>query len=325
MIIDTHVHIFSYPSFRDLSKHIRTMEDAIAFRTRYPDLYRCNLTEVPIDSTDDLVADMDKNGIDFALVQARAGHVSNDLVAAAAGRHPGRMVALARVGHDQEAAGYHEDPGPTREAAPAELERALATLGMKGVGEIFVRAFTDHVNPEKIAKDLAGIMRVVEGHQVPIQFPTAWSQFPGGLFYGDPLWVDEVAGRHPGVPIILTKMGRSITSYFDTAMTVAMRNVNVYFDVVGTNAQHLRFAIDKLGAERILFGTDWSTTWRWLSVPATLHQIRLKVLDDAKLSEAEREQILWKNAARLFKLEPRLAQLTSRSGAQSAPAEGVSA
>ena len=325
MIIDTHVHVCSYPSFRDLSKHIRTMEDAIAFRTRYPDLYRCNLTEEPIDSTDDLVADMDKNGIDFALVQARTGHVSNDLVATAARRHPGRMMALARVGHDQEAAGYHEDPGPTREAAPAELERAIATLGMKGVGEIFVRALTDHVNPEKIAKDLAGVMRIVERHQVPIQFPTAWSQFPGGLFYGDPLWVDEVAGRHPGVPIILTKMGRSITSYFDTAMTVAMRNVNVYFDVVGTSPRHLRLAIDKLGAGRILFGTDWSTTWRWLSVPATLHRIRLKVLDDAKLSEAEREQILWKNATRLFKLEPQLAQLPSRSGAQSAPVEGVSA
>jgi predicted TIM-barrel fold metal-dependent hydrolase len=303
MIIDTHVHIYSYPSFRDLSKHIRTMEDAIAFRTRYPDLYKCNLTEEPIDSTDDLVADMDKNGVDFALVQARAGHVSNDLVATAAKRHPRRMVALARVGHDQEAAGYHADPGPTREWAPGELERALGTLGMKGVGEIFVRALTDHVNPEKIAKDLAGIMRVVEKHGVPIQFPTAWSQFPGGLFYGDPLWVDEVAGRHPGVPIILTKMGRSITSYFDTAMTVAMRNVNVYFDVVGTSPQHLRFAIDKLGPDRIMFGTDWSTTWRWLSVPASLHRIRMKVLDEAKLDAAEREQILWKNAARLFKLD----------------------
>ena len=58
MIIDSHVHIFSYPSFRDLSKQIRTMEDAIAFRTRYPDLYNCNLTEAPIDSTDDLIAAM---------------------------------------------------------------------------------------------------------------------------------------------------------------------------------------------------------------------------------------------------------------------------
>ncbi len=304
MIIDTHVHIYGYPSFRDLSKHIRTMEDAIAFRTRYPDLYNCNLTEEPIDITDDLIADMDKNGVDFALVQARAGHVSNDLVAAAAKRHPKRMVALARFGHEQEAGDYLEDPASAREAAPAELERALTTLGMKGVGEMFIRALTNHVNPEKIAKDLSGVMKVVERHKVPIQFPTGWSQFPGGLFYGDPLWTDEVAGRHSTVPIILTKMGRSITSYFDTTMTVAMRNTNIYLDVVGTSPQHLRFAIDKLGAERILFGTDWSTTWRWLSVPGTLHQIRAKVLDDAKLSADERALIMWKNAVRLFKLEP---------------------
>ena len=31
MIIDSHVHIFSYPSWRDLSPYIRTMEDAIKF------------------------------------------------------------------------------------------------------------------------------------------------------------------------------------------------------------------------------------------------------------------------------------------------------
>ena len=308
MIIDTHVHIFSYPSFRDLSNHIRTMEDAIAFRTRYPDLYNCNLTETPIDSTDELIADMDRNVVDFALVQARAGHVSNDLVAQAAKRHPSRMVALARVGHDQEAAGYLDDPGPVREKAPAELERALTTLGMRGVGEIFVRSITNVVHPEKIANDLSGIMSVCARHQVPIQFPTAWSQFPGGLFYGDPVWADEVAGRNPSVPVILTKMGRSISRYFDTVMSVAMRNVNVYLDVVGTCPHHLRFAIDKLGPERIMFGTDWSTTWRWLSVPGTLHEIRMKVLDEAKLTHAEREQILWKNAARLFKLDALLNQ-----------------
>jgi len=58
------------------------------------------------------------------------------------------------------------------------------------------------------------VLRVVEKHGVPIRFPTAWPQFPGGHFYGDPLWADEVAGRHPRVPIILTKMGRSITRYF---------------------------------------------------------------------------------------------------------------
>ena len=174
---------------------------------------------------------------------------------------------------------------------------------MKGVGEIFIRSLTSEIHPEKIAKDLDGMMKVVSKHGVPIQFPTAWSQFPGGLFYGDPLWVDEVAMRHPNVPIILTKMGRSIGRYFDSAMTVAMRNVNIYFDVVGTNPQHLRFAIDKIGAHRIMFGTDWSATWRWISVPMALHKLRLKVLDDANLTEEERRMILWDNAVKIFKLE----------------------
>jgi len=147
---------------------------------------------------------------------------------------------------------------------------------------------------------------VAARHKVPVQFPTAYSQFPGGLFYGDPLWVDEVAARHPEVPVILTKMGRGITTYFDSTMTVAMRNSNIYLDVVGTTGPHLRMAIDKLGAGRIMFGTDWSATWRWLSVPGTLHQIRMKALDSAELTAAEREQIQWKTAAKLFKLEREL-------------------
>lgn len=302
MIIDTHTHVWSFPSYRDLSDKIRTTEDLIAFRTRYPDLYNCSLTEAPEDNSDALVHDMDKNGVALTLIQARPGYVTNDQVALSAERHPSRLIALARIGHDQEAAGYHEDTGPTREWVPGEIERCLTTLKMRGVGEIFIRSITSEIHPEKIAKDLDGMMKVVGKHGVPIQFPTAWSQFPGGLFYGDPLWVDEVAPRYPNVPVILTKMGRSIGRYFDSAMTVALRNVNVYFDVVGTNPEHLRFAIDKIGAHRILFGTDWSATWRWISKPTALHKMRMKVLDDANLSEEERHMILWGNAVRLFKI-----------------------
>ena len=302
MIIDTHTHVWSFPSYGDLSQHIKTTEDLIAFRTRYPELYNCSLTEEPVDNSDALIADMDKNGVALTLVQARPGYVTNDQVAQAAARHSDRLQAIARVGHDQEAAGYHDDPGPTREQAPEEIERCLTKLKMRGVGEIFIRSLTNEIHPERIAKDLDGLMKVVSKHGVPIQFPTAWSQFPGGLFYGDPLWVDEVALRHPKVPIILTKMGRSVGRYFDSAMTVAMRNVNIYFDVVGTNPQHLRFAIDKIGPHRIMFGTDWSATWRWISVPTTLHKLRLKVLDDAKVTDDERRMILWDNAVEVFKL-----------------------
>lgn len=305
MIVDTHIHVCSFPSYKDLSRHIRTTEDLIAFRTRYPDLYAKSLVEEPVDNSDALVADMDRAGVDVGLVQARPGYVSNDLVAQAAARHPGRLYPLARVGHDQEAAGYVKDPTELREKLVAEVERCLAELEMVGIGEIFIRSLTRDIHPELIADGLDPLMAVADRHGVPIQFPTAWSQFPGGLFYGDPLWVDEVALRWPKVPIILTKMGRSIQRYFDSSMTVAMRNVNVYFDVVGTNPQHLRFAVDKVGADRILFGTDWSATWRWISVPMSLHEMRMKVVDDAKLTDEERRKILGENAVRIFKLKAR--------------------
>ena len=142
MIIDTHTHVWSFPSYRDLSQHIKTTEDLIAFRTRYPDLYKCCLTEPPIDNSDELIADMDRNGVALTLVQARPGYTTNDQVAQSVARHPDRMIGLMRVGHDQEAAGYHDDPGPTREGAPGEVERCLTKLKMKGVGEIFIRSLT---------------------------------------------------------------------------------------------------------------------------------------------------------------------------------------
>jgi hypothetical protein len=302
MIIDTHVHVLSFPSLRDLGDKIRTTEDVIGFRTRHPEIYRASLTEHPVDNSDDLIAAMDAHGIAQALVQARPGPTTNRQVAEAARRHPGRLAALLRIGHDQEALGYVDDPAPVREKAPQEIAHCIEELGMIGVGEIFIRALTNEIHPEKIARDLDSFMGTVARYRVPIQFPTAWSQFPGGLYYGNPIWVDEVAQRHPEVPIILTKMGRSITSYFDSALTVALRNANIYFDVVGTSPEHLRVAVDKIGAHRIMFGTDWSATWRWLRVPLDLYAFRLKVVDDAGLSAEDREDILWRTAAGLFKL-----------------------
>ena len=243
-------------------------------------------------------------GIDRALIQARPGAVTNDQVAESVRRHPDRLYGLMRIGHDQEAAyEYLEDPSPVRDGAAAEVAHCIGDLGMKGLGEIFVRAMTAEVDPEAIARDLSPMMDAVREYDVPVQFPTAWSQFPGGLFYGNPIWADEVACRYPEVPIILTKMGRSLVTYFEPCLAVAMRNTNIYFDVVGTSPEHLRQAIGAIGSERILFGTDWSATWRYVRDPHDLYTLRLKVLDDAGVTGEERENILWRNAVRLFKLD----------------------
>ena len=304
MIIDTHVHVYGFPSLQQLDTQIKKMEDAIAFRTRHPDLYAKTLTDDPVDISDDLIQHMDLHNIDKALVQARAGNVNNAQVAKVVYKYPARFTGLLRIGHDQEASyEYVEDPTPVRERAPDHISYCIEDLGMKGMGETFVRAFTTSVNPEKIEKDLRPIMDTLDRYKAPIQFPTAWSQFPGGLFYGNPIWVDEVAGHYPDVPIILTKMGRSLETYFEPSLTVAMRNSNVYFDVVGTNPKHLRVAIDAIGSDRIMFGSDWSATWRWLSDPAPLYTIRKNVLNAANLTEEEQDNILWKTADNVFKLD----------------------
>ena len=303
MIIDTHVHVYGFPSLQKLEKQIKKMEDAIAFRTRHPDLYAKTLTDDPVDISDNLIEHMDHHKIDKALVQARAGNVNNEQVAKVVKKYPDRCIGLLRIGHDQEASyEYLDDPTPVRDSAPDHISYCIEDLGMKGMGETFIRAFTNSVNPEKIEKDLRPIMDTLNRYKAPIQFPTAWSQFPGGLFYGNPIWADEVAGHYPDVPIILTKMGRSLETYFEPSLTVAMRNSNIFFDVVGTSPKHLRIAIDAIGSDRIMFGSDWSATWRWLSDPAPLYTIRKNVLKAANLSEEEKENILWRTADNVFKL-----------------------
>lgn len=304
MIIDTHVHMWSFPVLEEHGNKIQSTEDLMAFRSRYPELYERTLTEDPIDNSDTLVAQMDERGIDKTIVQARPGVVTNDQVAQSVRRHPDRLYGLFRIGHDQEAAHeYVENPTAVRDAAPAHIDYCVEELGMIGMGEMFVRAFTRELDPELIARDLKPIMDAVARHDIPIQIPTAWTQFPGGLIYGDPIWTDEIACRYPDTPVILTKMGRGLQTYFDHALVVAMRNSNVLFDVVGTRPDHLRQAIDAIGSKRIMFGTDWSATWRWVKKPADLYTMRLKVLEDAGLTDEEREDILWRNAVRVFKLD----------------------
>lgn len=303
MIIDAHVHLMGFPSLVSAGDKLRTMEAVVGFRTRYPEIYAATLTEAPIDNTDDLIAAMDQHGIAHAVVQARPGPVPNDLVAEAVRRHPKRLTGVLRIGHDQVPTGYPLDPSRNRLRAIDEIARGVEELGLKGVGETFVRAFTRAIHPERIADDLDGIMRAVARYRVPIQFPTAWSQFPGGLLYGDPLWVDEVAARYPQVPIILTKMGRGLTYYFEMAMAVALRNANVFFDMVDSTPAHLTQAVKALGADRIMFGTDWSATWRWLQEPADLYTLRKHVVEQAQISDTDREWIYWRTAAQLYGLD----------------------
>ena len=312
MIIDTHIHLVGAGrSFVDLRDKISRVEDVINLNSRYPELFQARLIEEPVDISDDLIRDFDEHGISKGVVQFTPGRGTNDATAEQVAKHPGRLFGLISLPSftpsqrralepwDQETEDLRLRSARGR--AASELARCVELAGMIGIGETHAEGYSVETHPEKIANDLKPFMDVAARFKLPIQFPTGWSQFPGGLFYGDPVWTDEIAGRYPQVPVILTKMGRGL-HHFDTALSIAMRNTNVYFDTVGTIGEHVRIAVDTIGADRIMFGSDWSPTWRWLSDPMDLYSMRKKTLDDANLTPVQREQIEWRTASQVYNL-----------------------
>ncbi len=305
-IIDTHVHAVGSAAYtNDLGDKVKTLADKISINSRYPELLKSAPSGPRVDLSDNLIHHMDNNGISHAMVQPDwLG--TNDLVAHTVKKHPDRFSGLLALlpwtdlpkdPHTEERA-----LADARARAAEEVSRGVEELGLKGVGEFFVRSFTMETHPEKIAKDMKPVMDAVAKYKIPIQISTGWSMFPHSLSYGDPIWVDEVAYAYPEVPIILTKMGRSIQHLFDNALMVASRNTNVYFDIVDSSSQHIRQAVDRIGAQRLMFGTDWGGVTRWVREPYGVVEKHKRLLDGANLSSSERAQVEWKTAANIFRL-----------------------
>ncbi len=302
-MIDTHTHLGGFPSVDAIKDDLGTRTGVAGWRSKHPDVYAAVASEKPVDNSADLLAAMDRNGVEVSIVQPTVG-VPNEDVAAWAAPHD-RLVPLAWVAQMSWDGRYNEDPSDEvarqiSENAALVAQRAITEQGFAGIGETCARDLTRHVDPVKIAKDFAPLLDVLEEKGRMIQFPTGWTQFPGNQYYLDPLWVDEIAGRHPGATIILTKMGRGIQRFFDSALTVALRNRNVCFDMLATTPEHLRVALDVIGPDRIMFATDWSYTWRYLSSPHDVYSSSMAILDAATNDPGVKRAVLETTAQRVF-------------------------
>jgi predicted TIM-barrel fold metal-dependent hydrolase len=103
-----------------------------------------------------------------------------------------------------------------------------------------------------------------------------------------------VAERHPDASIIIAHMGGDLpTLQQECSLEVAHRGLpNVYLGTESIREYYsLRIALDRLGPERILFGSDYPLGW-----PAAY----LAVFDGALPSEEERRLVLGANLLRLM-------------------------
>ena len=306
-LLDCHVHVGGSPALAGLIDQVQTPKDWLALRGKQPEAFAKAASQSQVDNSDDLIAIMDKHGVTHALIQATPGKdASNQLVADAAKRHEGRLFPIYRpeellgdLGTGSIEPPTEEDLRQNARQVAENVEGLFPELGMVGMGEFIVGGFvTTALDPVKIARDVGPIMEALRPKKLPIQFPTATSGWKGGLYYiYEPLWVDELAANFSDVPIVLTKMGRGIPTSFDACLVIAKRNSNVYFDLTDSRPDHLREAIDEIGAHRIIYGSDLHA----LSLNYA-EEVGAEIVDGANPTAEEREWISWRTANEVYQL-----------------------
>jgi predicted TIM-barrel fold metal-dependent hydrolase len=204
-----------------------------------------------------LLREMDVCGIERAVllpINCKKSHgcetPSNQDVADIAGRNSGRLVGFASV-----------DPNAGDDAL-RELQRSHDQLGLKGL----------KLNPALQDFDPTGsqaleIFKEAERFEMPILIHTGITfsnRF--SMRYNHPLPLDEIARRHPKLRICLAHFG---WPWVWDAVTVAIRNPNVYIDTAGTFAGTPQESIRQITSlvpirvienalsEKLMFGSDY--------------------------------------------------------------------
>lgn len=307
MIIDIHCHPFGNAAC-GIAEKIKVRRDAVLLRRREPELFAENWGTLN-DESDLLVEDMIENNIDKAIIQPSVGE-GPEMVVEAVKRHPDRFVGCFMTGSKDFFGGPNAassdlpfskpDIGRFRETVAYNVDE----LGLQGMGEIAIQHFTRESAPHEIANDLMPMMEVLNQYKMPVMFPTAWTQFGTRLYHGLPLFVDDLAERFPDMPIVLVKMGRGYSFIFEMCLAVAFKHENIYLETSQAQPEHIRKAVSELGANRVVFGTDWTGTWRSLFLPrGGIYRHNLEVIEQADLTSEERAWVCGKTTAELFGLE----------------------
>jgi len=275
------------------------------------------------------LADMDANGISMQIISHSNSpqwlpeteavpmtRDANDRLAEAVRAHPDRFGAFAAL------------PWTDPDAAAAELERTVTKLGFKGAlitgrpGDTFlddrrydpvlaaaeklgVPVYTHPGVPKKVVQEAyyAGLDPVVSARFS--LFGWGWHSEPGVQLVR--MILSGVFQRHPGLQIIaghwgemvpfflarldqslapeITRLPKTITEYFLS---------NVWVTPSGMfTLPHFQFILNVIGADRIIYSVDY---------PYIANTGARAFLEDAPISQENKEKIAHGNAERLFRL-----------------------
>ena len=298
-IQDAHTHFFSrafFDALAGMSPFDGTPEQklrAVAERTGLA---------VPDDDVtahrDRWLAEMDAHGVGRMVTFASLPQEAEVVSAAAAGSG-GRLLPYTLV-------------NPALEAAPAFVEKALGSMGFRG---LLLFPAMHHVSPSDSRCD--AIYELARAHGAPVIVHCGLLVVklrdllglprPYDLSFARPLNLVPAANRFPDVTFVLPHFGGG---FLNEALMLGAQCENVMVDTSSSNnwmathagplslGQVFRSALDVFGAGRILFGTDSSTFprgWR-----ADILEAQRSALSEARATHDEMASILGGNLAALL-------------------------
>ena len=271
------------------------------------------------------LADMDSLGVDVHVVSPYVGFYNYQLDAKhalATSRETNDEISGMVKARPERFAGLGTVPMQDVGLAVAEMERCLTSLGLKGV------EINDHVNgrtleePEfrpfwKAAEQLGALVFFHQGGETLVSPRTKRYHLPntvGNLVDRAVTFATLVSGgvmdECPDLKIVLghgggyTCFGIGRMDHGWQVRTEARTNIQqppsaylrrFYYDCIVYTESALRFLIDTVGADRVVFGTDWPYDMA-LDWPVSW------ILAMDSLTQAEKEAILWRNLERLLGL-----------------------
>lgn len=185
-------------------------------------------------------------------------------------QYPGRFIPYLRM-----------NPRFVSETEAA-IDLAVKQYGFKGI-KLHATSYAMHPFTEPTLK----ILRRAAQYDIPVLFHCSDENLTL------PLQIAEAAEACPETKIILAHMGGF--HHHRDAIRVCKKYSNLYMDTCEFPfSRGIREAVEEIGPERILFGTD---------IPTDNPLFEIEKVKQANLGSEAEENIFWRNAANLLKLE----------------------
>jgi predicted TIM-barrel fold metal-dependent hydrolase len=270
MIIDGHVHLVDPP--HDEEKVVFNLADG---STAVPGMSRDVVTP------GNLIASMDKNGIEKAVVMA-LDICTNEYLSETVKRHEDRLLGFAWV----------DDPKDAQESI-RQFEEAVGNLGLVGL-----KLHPDMQGFKASDPEIVPLVRRAAELDVPVLIHSMQG-FPGYFYYNLPWHIDVLNHRVPEAKIIVAHM---FGYRFMDVITLAERP-NIYTETSwGLTAmaelQGLDFVnrfVRRIGVDNLIYGSDWVG-------PHGEMERQIELIRKLDLTREEEDKILGENLFQILNL-----------------------